>query len=194
MTIKLRLAQRAAIIARVSPRLGASVAGGDGITVTFGGNVYTVASSLTFPLSPTSGGTGTSTAFTLGSVVFAGSGGAYSQDNSNFFWDNTNNRLGIGTAAPDSFLHISTPSDSPTPALHIAQTGTTDTIPGTSSPAWGPGANGFAYNSVYIAEDSANVGTGSDSDITFGLNVAMNTGGYYFWRPESRPRGRSSPR
>lgn len=43
MTIKLRLAQRASIIARVSPRLGSSVAAGNGITVTFGGNVYTVA-------------------------------------------------------------------------------------------------------------------------------------------------------
>jgi hypothetical protein len=46
------------------------------------------------------GGTGTSTAFTAGSVVFAGSSGVYSQSNANFFWDNTNNRLGIGTTSP----------------------------------------------------------------------------------------------
>jgi hypothetical protein len=43
------------------------------------------------------GGTNTSTAFTAGSVVFAGSGGTYSQNNSNLFWDNTNVQLGIGT-------------------------------------------------------------------------------------------------
>ena len=43
------------------------------------------------------GGTGTGTAFTAGSVVFAGSGGTYGQDNANLFWDDTNNRLGIGT-------------------------------------------------------------------------------------------------
>lgn len=43
------------------------------------------------------GGTGTSTAFTAGSVVFAGASGVYSQNNSALFWDNTNNWLGIGT-------------------------------------------------------------------------------------------------
>jgi len=43
---------------------------------------------------------------TLGSVLFAGSSGLISQDNANFFWDDTNNRLGLGTASPASFLHI----------------------------------------------------------------------------------------
>lgn len=41
----------------------------------------------------TNGGTGTATAFTSGSVVFAGTSGVYSQDNSNFFWDSTNKRI-----------------------------------------------------------------------------------------------------
>lgn len=49
------------------------------------------------------GGTGTATAFTAGSVVFAGASGVYSQNNANFFWDNSNNRLGLGVASP-SFL------------------------------------------------------------------------------------------
>lgn len=42
------------------------------------------------------GGTGTSTSFTTGSIVFAGGSGIYSQDNSNLFWDDTNNGLAIG--------------------------------------------------------------------------------------------------
>ena len=46
------------------------------------------------------GGTGTATAFTAGSIVFAGASGVYSQDNSNLFWDDTNNKLGIGTSDP----------------------------------------------------------------------------------------------
>ena len=50
---------------------------------------------------PSEGGTGTSTQFTTGSVVFAGASGVYSQDNANFFWDNTNDRLGIGTSSPN---------------------------------------------------------------------------------------------
>ncbi len=44
------------------------------------------------------GGTGTSSSFTAGSVIFAGLGGAYAQNNAQLFWDNTNNRLGIGGA------------------------------------------------------------------------------------------------
>ena len=50
----------------------------------------------------TYGGTGTTTAFTAGSVVFAGASGVYTQDNANLFWDNTNDRLGIGTSSPSS--------------------------------------------------------------------------------------------
>jgi hypothetical protein len=52
---------------------------------------------VTGTLPVANGGTGTATAFTAGSVIFAGASGVYSQDNANFFWDDTNNRLGIGT-------------------------------------------------------------------------------------------------
>jgi hypothetical protein len=52
------------------------------------------------------GGTGTSTQFTQGSVVFAGASGLYTQNNSKLFWDNTNNRLGIGTMTPSDGLEI----------------------------------------------------------------------------------------
>jgi hypothetical protein len=37
---------------------------------------------------------------TTGSVLFAGASGKINQDNSNFFWDDTNNRLGVGTSSP----------------------------------------------------------------------------------------------
>jgi len=53
-----------------------------------------------------SGGTGTTTALTAGSVVFAGASGVYSQDNANLFWDNTNDRLGIGTTSPAVPLEV----------------------------------------------------------------------------------------
>jgi len=41
-----------------------------------------------------------------GSVVFLNSGGGLATDNTNFFWDDTNNRLGIGTATPSAELEV----------------------------------------------------------------------------------------
>ncbi len=43
---------------------------------------------------------------TLGSVFFAGTSGVLSQDNSNFFYDATNHRLGLGTTTPNQQLEI----------------------------------------------------------------------------------------
>ena len=43
--------------------------------------------------------------FTTGSVIFQGTSGL-TEDNTNLFWDNTNNYLGIGTTSPTSKLHI----------------------------------------------------------------------------------------
>ena len=42
-----------------------------------------------------------------GSLLFAGTGGTVTQDNANFYWDNTNKRLGIGTNTPVANLHNS---------------------------------------------------------------------------------------
>lgn len=46
---------------------------------------------------------------TAGSILFAGTAGLLSQDNANLFWDDTNNRLGIGTAAPGFQIHAIAP-------------------------------------------------------------------------------------
>lgn len=55
-----------------------------------------------------SGGTGAPTWYapTAGSILFAGTAGMLEQDNTNLFFDNTNDRLGIGITAPVSALHI----------------------------------------------------------------------------------------
>src|SRR5512139_58385 len=44
--------------------------------------------------------------FTAGSVLFVGADGAFTQDNTKLFWDDTNNRLGIGTSAPGVPLDV----------------------------------------------------------------------------------------
>lgn len=49
---------------------------------------------------------GSITSATAGSVLFAGTSGVLQQDNTNFFWDDTNNILGVGTNAPSTSYRI----------------------------------------------------------------------------------------
>lgn len=74
-------------------------------SITLGGTLSGVSltTQVTGTLPVGNGGTGTATAFTAGSVVFAGASGVYSQDNANLFWDDTNNRLGIGTSSSSAY-------------------------------------------------------------------------------------------
>jgi len=72
--------------------------------VTTNGNTSNVGISIT------AGGLSTNsltdTALTLGSVLFAGAAGLVTQDNAAFFWDDTNNRLGINTTTPTNTLDL----------------------------------------------------------------------------------------
>ena len=43
---------------------------------------------------------------TAGSILFAGTAGDIVEDNTNLFWDDINNRLGVGTKVPDGRVHI----------------------------------------------------------------------------------------
>lgn len=75
------------------------------------GNPVTTSGTLAITLSGTAlptanGGTGTTTTFTQGSWIFAGPSGVFAQDNANFFVDDTNNRVGIGTTSPATAMHI----------------------------------------------------------------------------------------
>jgi hypothetical protein len=47
-----------------------------------------------------------STNFLNGSIIFANAVGNLMEDNNNFFWDKTNNRLGIGTKTPNTTVSI----------------------------------------------------------------------------------------
>ncbi len=97
--------------------------------------------------------------FTAGSVVFASSSGALTQDNDNFFWDDENNRLGIGIAAPLYSLHISKAESYP---LYVSS---------------------GAYNSVakFLSTDDIAILALSDNDTNGYLTVAdgyMSIGGF----------------
>ena len=72
-----------------------------------GGMTYGACGGLIGAVSAVNGGTGTTTAFPPGSIVFAETAsGTYTQDNANFFWDSTNHRLGIDTATPVTALQV----------------------------------------------------------------------------------------
>jgi hypothetical protein len=94
------------------------------------------------------GGTGTGTTFTSGSVLFAGTSGIYSQNNNDFYWDNTNLRLGINTNTPDQPLQIVTGLGVTMSGAHI-----------------GPIFIGSAYP----------IAPGSPNDALIGLNSTITT-------------------
>ncbi|NTW27230.1 MAG: tail fiber domain-containing protein, partial [Candidatus Moranbacteria bacterium] len=80
---------------------GLNTSGSTGVP-SINAGTWSVASSLGVAL----GGTGTTTSFAQGSLVFAGASGVYSQDNANLFYDATNHRLGLGTIAPSAMMEL----------------------------------------------------------------------------------------
>ncbi|QQG46363.1 MAG: DUF5011 domain-containing protein [Candidatus Niyogibacteria bacterium] len=81
----------------------------DDSDLTFNGSILTAtyASSTALTVSGTASTTNqVFSAMTSGSVLFAGTGGLLSQDNSNLFWDDTNNRLGIASTTPWGLLSL----------------------------------------------------------------------------------------
>ena len=128
---------------------------------------------------------------TSGSVLFS-NGTTIAQDNTNFFWDNTNKRLGIGTATPDRPLHVNSAG---TTGIRIDTTGTAgDAIYFNNSTAlirWAGGAyfnNKGMYSGTsdqqYITFDGSstqvrlqikasngNIGIGTTTDAGYKLDV-----------------------
>jgi hypothetical protein len=143
----------------VTGTLGAAY-GGTGLDTSASTGIATVSSgtwSIASSLGVTLGGTGTTTQFTQGSIVFAGASGVYSQDNSNFFWDDTNNRLGIGTATPATSLHILGTSN----ALRLAYDATNYVTLASSS------SGSLTIDSSSATEAAFVIGDGSAQDTYF---------------------------
>jgi hypothetical protein len=99
--------------------------------------------------------------FTAGSVIFQGAS-ALSQNNSKFFWDNTNNRLGLGTNTPSQALTI----DGNLAFLSTTATGTSGALLiGNKRFMSSLGSSIAFFNSDYTSEENTNTFLGSKSGI-----------------------------
>ena len=177
----------------------ALISGGVGVAPAWGKIGLTTHVSGTLPVG--NGGTGTATAFTTGSVVFAGASGVYSQDNANLFWDDSNNRLGIGTVTPAVKLSISstdailvpvgTTGERPTGATgYLRFNSSTTSFEGYNGTAWGSiggGAtgggtdqifylNGQTVNTSYSIPAGQNAGTFGPISVASGATVTVPSG------------------
>ena len=116
---------------------------------------------------------GISTNLTPGSVVFAGSGGQLSEDNTNLFWDDTNDRLGIGTNAPNHTLDVNGTANvtgNVTVGGDLAVNGNTtlgndgaDTVTVNASTMSVPNGLNIDGNTFYIESASDRIGIGTDN-------------------------------
>ena len=122
----------------------------------------TFAGSKTFSSAPTF------STFTQGSISFIGVGGLLSQNNSQFFWNNTTNSLGIGTATPGNALHIAS-STGAVSGLRLGVTSATTPIAGN-----GKVLSVDASGNVTLAVDSSVLGTDLIATKATALTAAMS--------------------
>jgi len=101
------------------------------------------------------------TSFTGGSVVFS-NGNNLAQDNANFFWDNTNNRLGVGTASPGTIVDV------------LLADATTDAVADmiTLNHTGGTVAAGFGSGIIFEIEDAG--GSEEQASIDVSLDVVTD--------------------
>ena len=100
---------------------------------------------------------------TAGSVVFVGTNGVFQQDNTNLFWDDSSNELGIGTNNPNATLHVE----------GTTQLGSTTTPGATTLISPGATTQNMRYQMEIIDDTAQAAGTGSG--IVFSAFVGVGT-------------------
>ena len=115
------------------------------ITITSSGSAHVLGWSGLLPISR--GGTNNS-AFTTGSIPFF-DGSKLTENNGQLYWDNTNNRLGVGTSTPTSSITSAGTIESTAGGFKFPD-GTTQTTAATSS-SFGTWQSGFSQSTNYQA-------------------------------------------
>lgn len=159
-----------------------ALTGGVSVTVTDGGANTTVTIDTRQALNTTSSPTfvsSTWTGLTAGSVLFSGTGGALAQSNANFFWDATNNRLGIGTSSP--LFALSVAGTSPQSTTSSLVLWGSQAITGGNASGTYMGLNATTtYNGDLINFQVGGVAkfrVASSGLVTFGVPVPVTSGG-----------------
>lgn len=122
------------------------------------------------------GGTGTATAFTAGSVVFAGTSGVYTQDNTNLSFDDTNNQLNVAG------ITIGRGGGGSATNTLVGNSSFTSNTTGTSNVVVGYGAGNTPYTTTatcVVVGASAGAGiAGNDTVVGANALSTANAGGW----------------
>ncbi len=102
--------------------------------------------------------------FSEGSVIFADSLGDLTEDNANFFWNDTDDRLGIGTTEPGAKLH--------TYRNDTIGTWGAMTLSNATALFQDSGVNLYVDGNTLVTSGDLYLGTSTASDIFFGTNDA----------------------
>ena len=162
------------------------------------GDVMTTDGSGNLSFTTVSGGVSigdTITGATDGSVLFAGAAGVLAQDNSNFFWDDANDRLGIGTASPAFSLDINggiantlaifRSSDATARISFVDDTTTSDTHVGIG--AIGDTVNLYSANQIVLTGlSNGNISISNQLNIQGNLNHDGSNIGFFGTTPTTQ--------
>jgi len=113
--------------------------------------------------------------YTSGSVLFIDSTGQIAQKNSLFFWDNTNNRLGIGTSAPTATYKLTVSGNT-----NMTGSLTVGNVSASSFTSLQPNSTTLSIGSLLSYWDTLYANTVNSPNIltlTSANNIILNAGG-----------------
>jgi hypothetical protein len=106
-----------------------------------------------------------------GAIQFS-NGSAFASDATNLFWDDTNNRLGVGTNAPSATAHFKgSGATSATTSLLVQNSAGSSALEVKDD-----------LSSFIVGKTTIGIPSGSNWNVVFDLNTGTNPGGYMRWK------------